>query len=45
MKTLNAHGFRRYRQLLRDGVPPKRAHEVALSEPENQSTFKQGRKK
>ena len=45
MKTLNARGHQERRDLIKSGVNPSEAHERALSNPDNQSTFKQGRKK
>lgn len=44
MKTLNAKGHRERRKLAKKGAPLK-AFEQALSNPDNHSTFKQGRKK
>lgn len=46
MKTLNARGHQERRRLInKERMNPSEAHERALSNPDNQSTFKQGRKK
>ena len=45
MITLNLTGHKERRSLIKSGVSPKEAHEQALKNPDNQSTFKQGRKK
>ena len=45
MKTLTAKGHRERRKLIQQGTDPRTAFEQALSNPDNHSTFKQGRKK
>ena len=45
MKTLNTKGHRERRKLIQQGTDPRTAFEQALSNPDNHSTFKQGRKK
>ncbi len=45
MKTLNAKGHQERRKLIKQGTDPLKAFEQALSNPDNHSTFKQGRKK
>lgn len=45
MKTLNTKGHTERRKLVKQGTNPAEAFKQALSDPKNQSTFKQGRKK
>jgi hypothetical protein len=45
MRTLNAKGHKERKELVKQGTNPTEAFKQALSDPKNQSTFKQGRKK
>jgi hypothetical protein len=45
MKTLNAQGHTERRKLVKQGANPTEAFKQALSDPKNQSTYKQGHKK
>jgi hypothetical protein len=45
MKTLNRLGHKERRTLVKQGTNPMEAFKLALSDPKNQSTYKQGRKK
>lgn len=45
MKTLNARGHAERRKLIKQGTDERSAFQQALSNPDNHSTFKQGRKK